>query len=131
MEWKAHYVLGIDPMDATHREFVDLVAAMSQVGDDAAIPLLERFIAHSEAHFEQEARWMEASGFPPIHCHVDEHQRVIAALHDVLNTARRGDPGLTRVIAREMAAWFENHAATMDTALALHLKRVRFDIEAH
>ncbi|MDR2164114.1 MAG: hemerythrin domain-containing protein [Zoogloeaceae bacterium] len=122
MEWKDRYALGIEAMDATHREFVDLVGALSTVADDAAISRLEALIAHSEAHFEQENRWMKESGFPPIHCHVGEHRRVIASLKSVLFLARRGNPGLARIVAREMATWFENHVATMDAALAAHLR---------
>ncbi|MDR2259459.1 MAG: hemerythrin domain-containing protein [Azoarcus sp.] len=125
MKWKESYVLGIAPMDATHQEFVDQVTALAAVADEAAILLMERFIAHTEAHFAQENQWMKASGFPPIHCHVGEHQRVIASLKSVLSMARRGKPGLTREMARDMESWFENHAATMDAALAAHLRHVQ------
>jgi hypothetical protein len=38
-----------------------------------------------------------------------------------------GCPGLIRAVAKEMAAWFENHAATMDAALATHMRRVMAD----
>jgi hemerythrin len=40
--------------------------------------------------------------------------------------ARRGHPGLIRELAKEMSDWFENHAATMDAALATHLRHVAF-----
>jgi hemerythrin-like metal-binding protein len=126
MEWKERYVLGVARMDATHREFVDMVTALATVADEAAVPLLEKFIAHTEAHFAQENQWMRESGFPPIHCHAGEHQRVVASLKSIRNMASCGKPGLARTVAREMESWFENHAATMDSALAAHMNFSNF-----
>jgi hemerythrin len=126
MQWQERYVLGIAPMDATHREFVEQVAALATVADDAAISLLQAFIAHTEAHFEQEKQWMTRSAFPPLGCHVEEHRRVIASLKSVLGMAKNcGRPDLARQMAPEMARWFEGHAATMDAALAAHMRQVR------
>jgi hemerythrin-like metal-binding protein len=113
-------------MDATHREFVDQVTVLSTIADGAAVSFLEKFIAHTEAHFEAENQWMKRSAFPPLHCHAGEHQRVIMSLKSVLSMTRRGNPGLARVAAQEMARWFENHAATMDAALAAHMRRTQF-----
>ena len=126
MEWQDRYKLGHEPMDATHREFVDLVNTLAQAGDGEAIAALEALIDHTDAHFAQENRWMEESGFPPLHCHVGEHQRVLASLRSVLSMACKGNPGLGRVVAGEMPAWFDNHAATMDAALAWHMRQVNY-----
>lgn len=127
MEWKTHYVLGMEAMDRTHREFVDFVSALAGVEDEKAVALLEKFFAHTEAHFAQENHWMIASDFPPIHCHVGEHQRVLEALAQVLEAAKNGNPGLARVVAREMETWFDQHSATMDKALSGHLLRLGLD----
>jgi hemerythrin-like metal-binding protein len=113
-------------MDDTHREFVGHVNLLAEVKDSEAIARLEAFLAHTERHFSQEERWMEESGFPPIRCHADEHLRVLTSLNSVLDMARRGNPGLARVIATEMAAWFEHHSASMDAALAEHMRRMAY-----
>ncbi|MDR1648247.1 MAG: hemerythrin domain-containing protein [Zoogloeaceae bacterium] len=127
MEWKTQYVLGMEEMDRTHRVFVDFVSALAGVEDGEAAALLEKFVAHTEAHFAQENRWMAASAFPPIACHVGEHQRVLEGLAQVLEAAKNGNPGLARVVAREMETWFNQHSATMDKALAWHMQQTGFD----
>ncbi|MCX8144812.1 MAG: hemerythrin domain-containing protein [Azovibrio sp.] len=130
MQWQERYELGHAAMDATHREFIDRVNALAGAADDAAVAALQALIAHTEAHFAQENRWMQASAFPPIHCHVGEHERVLAFLRRVLAQAERGHPGLARQVAGELPAWFEQHAATMDAALAWHMRQVGYVPEA-
>lgn len=130
MEWQDRYELGHGPMDATHREFIDLVNALAAASDADAVAALRALIEHTEVHFAQEGRWMEASEFPPIHCHEGEHQRVLESLNSVLAMAEKGNPGLGRVVAGELPAWFDNHAATMDAALAWHMRNVGYVPEA-
>jgi hemerythrin len=122
MEWLERYVLGHPPMDDTHCEFVGLVNALAAAGNDEVATALDNLITHSIAHFDQENHWMEESGFPPLHCHVGEHMRVLASLESVRRLVRNGNPGVGRVLAKEMVAWFDNHAATMDAALAAHMR---------
>ncbi|MDR0528878.1 MAG: hemerythrin domain-containing protein [Zoogloeaceae bacterium] len=126
MEWKAQYQLKHPPMDEMHQEFVKCVTALSNADDAAANTVLAALIAHSERHFAQENRWMEESGFPPAPCHTEEHSRVLTSLKEILALSTRGDPGLGRVVAGEMERWFEQHAATMDTALAIHMRRAGY-----
>ncbi|WP_303786659.1 hemerythrin domain-containing protein [Azovibrio restrictus] len=130
MEWQERYELGHVPMDATHQEFVHLVNALAVAGNEDVVAALKALIVHTEAHFAQEKLWMEASGFPPIHCHVGEHERVLESLGSVLAMAEKGNPGLGRVVAGELQAWFEQHAATMDAALAWHMRQAGYVPEA-
>jgi hemerythrin-like metal-binding protein len=122
MQWSAAYEFGIAPMDETHREFVERVAALAAAADAELAGLLGELIVHTVAHFEQEKCWMEASGFPPISCHTGEHERVLEVLRDVRNKVGAGDLALGRTLVKELPAWFENHASTMDAALAFFLK---------
>jgi hemerythrin-like metal-binding protein len=125
-EWQERYILGHEPMDATHREFITRVKALAESGNETALAELERLIAHTQAHFAQENRWMEESAFPPLHCHVGEHQRVLASMASVLSMAKKSSPALGRKMAVDLPAWFENHAATMDAALAQHMRHVGY-----
>lgn len=122
MNWSTDYELGIAPMDETHREFVEQVAALAAAADGELAGLLDELIVHTIAHFEQEKRWMQTSGFPPIHCHTGEHERVLEVMRDVRNKVGAGDLALGRTLVKELPAWFENHASTMDAALAFFIK---------
>ena len=126
LEWSPSYVLGIALMDETHLEFADLVNQVGEVADGELAAKYDELMAHTVAHFEQENLWMKECGFPPIDCHVGEHTRVIQALQTVRKLLARGDLVIARRAAEEMAPWFANHAATMDTALALHIKRSNY-----
>lgn len=123
IEWSDKLALGVDRMDDTHREFVDLLNTLHAASDEDYIALLDQFIEHTVAHFEQEKRWMTEIEFPPAHCHLDEHEGVLNIMRDVRKMVAEGKREVGRVLTRELAPWFENHAATMDATLAFFLRR--------
>lgn len=130
MDWKSEYTLGQTLMDATHHEFVDVVNRLEAAGPEAVPAAVATLIEHTIAHFDQENMWMEACGFPPIHCHVGEHMRVIESLKSIQRMVEKGNSGLGKVLAKEMEAWFAQHAATMDSALAYYMEQVSYTPEA-
>ena len=130
IEWSEELVLGVERMDATHREFVEQLNALGQAGDTALLAGLDAFIAHTVEHFDQENRWMESMEFPPMHCHRDEHEGVLGIMREVRGMVADGKFELGRVLVRELAPWFTNHAATMDAMLAAFIRQKGFDTEA-
>lgn len=124
--WSEAYELDHGIMDTTHREFADLVNRAGEAADADFLPLFDELIAHTDAHFMQENRWMHESGFPPIHCHIGEHERVLDALRNVRQMVVKGDLPIGRTAVAEMVPWFANHAATMDAALNFHMKRSEY-----
>lgn len=118
LQWSDEHLLGYDPMDETHREFVALVDALLRC-DDADLPeRLEAFERHAVRHFGEEDAWMEQTGFPPRGCHVDEHAAVLRSVREVLEVVRQGDVGEGRRLAAALADWFPGHAFHLDSALA-------------
>lgn len=116
--WSDTYLLGYAPMDDTHREFVDVVAALLSCEDAAFCAHLEAFERHAEAHFREEDGWMEQTAFPPRECHVDEHAAVLKSVAQVLHVVRQGDVAEGRRLAAALADWFPGHAFHLDSALA-------------
>lgn len=121
LEWTEALNLGVERMDATHREFVDQLNALAEAADGALLAGLDAFIAHTEQHFAQEERWMRGTSFPPLHCHAEEHAGVLGIMREVRGYVSEGRADLGRVLVRELAPWFANHAATMDAMLARFL----------
>ena len=119
--WDDRYLLGHNPMDDTHREFVALVHALLTVADAALPAALDAFARHAEAHFAEENRWMEADGYPARECHVDEHAKVLASVREVQDELAAGNVALCRDLARALMDWFPGHADYMDSALATWL----------
>ncbi len=133
LTWNESLALQHTQMDATHLEFVDLLAATDAAlaGPDA--PLLLRFqalVEHTVEHFAQEERWMQATGFAPENCHAAQHQAVLGVMQEcALRAADPDEPDFEplRVAVGELASWFPQHAQFMDAALAQHLQVVGFD----
>ena len=128
MEWNARFELGLEPMDATHREFFEVLNGLAESDSENRLDRLDAFIAHTVAHFEQENRWMEAIDFPA--CHRAEHDRVLHVLQEVRARLVAGEPFFVQRVVEELPAWFANHADTMDAALAHTLQTVGFDFES-
>ena len=118
LPWTDAFLLGHAAMDRTHREFVAVVDELLRSDDAGLAGRLSAFIAHAEAHFGEEDRWMTESGFPPRDCHIDEHAAVLRSAHEVLPLVRAGDVLIGREFAAELARWFPSHADHLDSALS-------------
>lgn len=117
------YHLGHDQMDKTHLEFIALVNLLHQADKAEFIQLFQKLIEHTEAHFNAEKELMEDSAFPAIREHNDEHARVIGEMYRFGRMLEKGSTQMARAYVRErLPDWFNLHAATMDSALAAHLK---------
>jgi len=127
LQWSDALSLDLPLMDATHREFVDLLAAVSDAPDGELVGAWVRLIDHTDAHFGQEDRWMAQTRFASGNCHATQHDVVLKVLREGLSAGAAGQLEVIRQLARELAAWFPQHAQTMDAALALHLRNVGFD----
>lgn len=123
MEWSNELVLDDGVIDDTHKEFVDLLNRMYDAPDDQLLTILDEFIAHTEAHFAQEQRWMEELAFPPLSCHANEHAGVMEITREVRRRTADGDMRFGKVLAQGIAEWFANHAATMDLMLAQYIEQ--------
>ena len=129
LDWSDKLVLGVERMDETHREFVEQLNTLHAASDEDYLRLLDAFIEHTVAHFEQEQRWMQELNFPPIHCHTNEHDGVLNIMRDVRRMVAEGKGEIGRVLTRELAPWFENHAAGMDAMLAFFLRCVEAGVD--
>jgi hemerythrin-like metal-binding protein len=131
LTWNESLALNNAQMDRTHEEFVGLLAAAAAALPGPDADLLQAFdllTLHTVEHFAQEDRWMAATGFAPANCHAYQHQAVLAVMQECVKRAREGgDFEPLRLAVDELAAWFPQHAQSMDAALAQHLQGIGFD----
>jgi hemerythrin len=52
MEWNESLELGLERMDHTHREFVDLLNRLADAPDDGVSAAFEALFVHTVEHFE-------------------------------------------------------------------------------
>lgn len=117
-----HLMLNFEPMDAIHREFLTLCAALAAAESGVYLEHLDALIAHTVLHFEQENQWMQTHDFPSAGCHRREHDAVLGVMRDVRECTLQGDVEVGVRLAQELPNWFVHHVDTMDGALAQFLR---------
>jgi hemerythrin len=131
LSWdEKRHPLGVDEMDATHREFVALVEALAQADDEHFRFLFQKLVEHSRLHFAEEGRLMRLCKFPALGEHEGEHFRVLGELLQFNRAIQRGRLALARAYVKSgLPEWFELHLATMDSALSAHYLRWTAPVE--
>lgn len=129
LTWTQELELDLPVMDETHKEFVELLNTVERTADAQLLEVWQALIAHTEGHFGQEDRWMEATGFAAGNCHAGQHKVVLEIMREGSRKAAEGDCTMIRGMTPELASWFSYHAQTMDAALAQHIQSVGFDPE--
>jgi len=121
---EARHALGMAEMDTTHREFIALVAALI-AADAAAFPaLFQQLVDHTRKHFTAEGVLMRNSKYRGLPEHEGEHHRVLGELLQLNRSLKRGHLPLVRAYVKQgLMEWFDTHVATLDAALAMHLKQ--------
>ncbi len=124
-QWdETRHTLGMEEMDSVHREFAGQVAALIASGNAEFPALFQALIDHTRAHFTKEGQLMRASKYKGLPEHESEHHRVLGELLQLNRTLKRGHLPLVRAYVKEgLPEWFDTHLATMDAALAMHLKK--------
>jgi hemerythrin len=118
MSWDDSLLVAHAGMDAEHQHFVTLIHAM-QVATDAGLPAaLDALVEHATSHFSGENASMAATAFPARECHEQEHEAVLATLRGVRVRLARGEHGVARAVAAELAVWFPAHVQQLDSALS-------------
>ncbi len=95
-----------------------LVNRLGCADDSEFTGLFQELLGHTEAHFTAENRLMEEVGFPPIQIHMGEHKLVLEEMHRIGRQVDDGSLTAGRDYVQSLPGWFQEHAATMDTALA-------------
>jgi hemerythrin-like metal-binding protein len=121
---EARHTLGLDEMDATHREFITQVAALIAASNTEFPALFQSLVAHTREHFMAEGQLMRTSKYKGLPEHEGEHHRVLGELQQLNRTLKRGHLPLVRAYVKEgLPEWFDTHLAMMDGALVMHLKK--------
>ena len=58
LNWDDRLLVGVEPMDQTHREFVELLGELARAAEADTISALDRLIEHTVLHFRQEEEFI-------------------------------------------------------------------------
>jgi hemerythrin len=113
-------VLGIELMDCDHLRIERMFDAASRAPDQD-LPALHRDVTAALAeHFTREAELLRDNGFPGLHCHVAQHNMLLAELASG-GTPKAGAIDLRRLLQVIMPQLVSSHVATMDRMAAAYL----------
>jgi hemerythrin len=115
--------LGADAMDEVHRDLLAQMNALLNGSDSDVAQGMEGLVELMERDFRGEEALMERIGYPGIRPHMEQHARVLAALHRI----EPGDVLAARAALVLLPQWFEVHLATLDAALLVALDIVGTD----
>lgn len=127
VDWSARLLTGDARMDSTHEEFAQLLNQILALPQDQQLPLFQTFLQHTQEHFAQEDRWMQATGFTADNCHTEQHQMVLETMQSVVDHYQQGQADMVSRMCLALAQWFDGHAVSMDAGLSQHLRAVGFD----
>jgi hemerythrin-like metal-binding protein len=79
-------------------------------------------VAAIERDFREEELLMERVGLDSFQSHLEQHARVLSALHHATSQVQKGDFGPGREVVALLPQWLLSHIPAMDKALteALH-----------
>lgn len=123
--------VALDFMNSDHEEFVDLFNALSGLLQEDGLDkervsaLFGDLLQHCRDHFAREEYQMEAFSFPAYHCHLGEHQGVLAEMEKELEAWNSsGDVQWLSDYLEQLPEWLATHVATMDTVTAGYISQV-------
>ena len=123
-QFEATYAVGDASIDHTHREFLELCVAASQAQGPTFVERLNALFAHTRAHFADEEARMQATAYPAFGEHRAHHQHLLGDLERFCQRTAAGRSAMARAWLNDsLPQWFDLHARTMDSALAVHLRQ--------
>ena len=110
-------------IDNDHLAFIDLLNQLDSASNSEFSQLFQQLYEHTEQHFEHENQLMAQFAFPAETEHNGEHQRVLAEFKQFKPRIDKGMVTFGRAFIKErLPQWFQLHVATMDAALATHIR---------
>ncbi len=126
LTWRPSWDLGIEVIDADHREMVRLINRMSDPSDPARVfERLRDLIGHLRRHFRVEEEFLASIGYPQAREHAREHQVQLAEMVALVRMLEGVEAAvLDPAELRSLKDWFFNHVIAEDRRFAVFYRRI-------
>ena len=119
---RSQLLIGFKPIDDLHREFQDILDALTDPSEaDFGADLLGLH-KHLLRHCAIEEEFMRQEDYPQLDRHRQEHQHLLESVADARRRFDSGDIEGTRRFCTELLEWFRVHAHSEDAQLAAYLE---------
>ena len=110
----------ISKLDALHDSLRQLTQQLHDCAQDEICSAYEQLLITAEKAFAAEQLLMEKHEFPATRCHLEQHARVLCALHQAHPAVMTGDHNVAiHVGGRLLPEWFELHNSTLDASVSV------------
>ncbi len=125
--WTDRLSLGIETIDAQHKELVGLVnqlhrAMKRQVGEREAEAVLGKLADYTVYHFGFEEKLFEKYAYPQAGPHNKAHSELLATVARFQQDLRDGKAGLSMQLMDFLNHWLRDHIMKTDRAYVAHLR---------
>lgn len=114
---------GVAAMDLAHRNLLNDMSQLRDVCDQEFARCYPALVAAVERDFREEENLMELLGLSSFRAHLEQHARMLAALHCTMGSASGGETAPARAALALLREWLEFHIPSMDRELAAALKQ--------
>lgn len=123
--WNEKLDLGHEAMDHEHHLQIALVSALTDAIEQRrpalARKLAAQLMSYSKIHFGSEEVLMEASAYPGMADHAEEHRTLLEAVNEVEGALEREETDLALAFAVELRAGLAGHMTGSDQRLVAHV----------
>ncbi len=110
----------LSQIHVAHRSLRQLARYLRECGEQDVAQAYMEVLRATEHAFHAEHRLMEAFDFPARQCHLEQHARVLRALHCLHPAVMLGAHHPARHAGGQLLMdWFHLHNTTLDAALAV------------
>jgi hemerythrin len=128
IEWEDRLSVGIEKIDAQHKQWIDYFnqasqAIATQQNREQISKTLEFLLDYTEMHFSTEEKFMQDSGYPEYRDHRAKHDALRTTLKNLV--ADYQDEGITQDLAEAIETlvgnWLIQHICNVDQKFGAYL----------
>ncbi len=128
IEWTSRYETGIAPIDAQHRNLVDVIRRLQEALEHGlphatAMELAGFLLRYVDEHFREEEAFMDRIGFPGLRDHRLIHERLRARAVAIAARVAEEASGSAEELSLLLFEWLRDHILHDDFSYADHARR--------
>lgn len=122
LNWKSEYSVGVESVDAEHREMIGLINDVyAKLGKSPDAEEVENCLEHIHTaislHFALEERIMRENSYFEFEAHKEDHEELLDEIRDLMDGFAADTDAGARLLEKRLSDWFGRHFATFDARL--------------
>jgi hemerythrin len=134
LTWSDEYSVGVEEIDDQHKMLFELLnrlvqAAVKREDQQLTVEVLATLVDYTKTHFGLEERLLEASGYPGLPGHREDHLSFIDKVNSIAQKFHVENRSVSLELINFLKHWLQNHIRQSDMEYAAHLARTGFSAD--